>query len=107
MTAQFAEVKAGAFVRQPNHFTDRITADGSSDYPVEAGRYVLYVCLACPWAHRSVIVRRLLGLEDAIALRVVDPIRDEKHIDAWDRLQRKPYRVAGEFAQITQVELLT
>jgi putative glutathione S-transferase len=39
---------------------------------------VLYVCLACPWAHRSIIVRRLLGLEDAIALRVVDPIRDEK-----------------------------
>ena len=78
MTGQFAEVKDGGFLRQPNHFTDRITADGSSGYPVEAGRYVLYVCLACPWAHRSVIVRSLLGLEDAIALRVVDPVRDEK-----------------------------
>ena len=78
MTGQFAEVKGGSFQRQANHFTDRVTADGSSDYPVEAGRYVLYVCLACPWAHRSVIVRSLLGLEDAIALRVVDPIRDEK-----------------------------
>ncbi|MEX2289734.1 MAG: glutathione S-transferase C-terminal domain-containing protein [Mycobacteriales bacterium] len=75
---QFAEVKDGSFVRQANHFRDRITSDGSSGYPVEPGRYVLYVCLACPWAHRSVIVRRLLGLEDAIALRVVDPIRDEK-----------------------------
>ena len=75
---QFAEVKDGSFQRQPNRFTDRITSDGSSDYPVEAGRYVLYVCLACPWAHRAIIVRRLLGLEDAIALRVVDPVRDEK-----------------------------
>ena len=79
-TAQFTQESGakGEFVRQPNHFTDRITSDGSSDYPVEAGRYVLYVCLACPWAHRSVVVRSLLGLEDAIALRVVDPLRDEK-----------------------------
>ena len=78
MTGQFAEVKGGGFERQPNHFRDRITADGSSGYPVEPGRYVLYVCLACPWAHRSIIVRRLLGLEDALAMRVVDPIRDER-----------------------------
>jgi len=78
--AQFTKEAAltGEFVRQPNHFTDRITADGSSDYPVEAGRYVLYVSLACPWAHRSVIVRSLLGLQNAIALRVVDPLRDDK-----------------------------
>ncbi len=68
----------GEFVRQPNRFTDRVTADGSSGYPVEPGRYVLYVSLACPWAHRSIIVRRLLGLEDAIALHVVDPLRDER-----------------------------
>ena len=79
MSGQFAEVAAtGEFVRQGNHFTDRVTADGSSGYPVEAGRYVLYVCLACPWAHRSIVVRSLLGLTDAIALRVVDPVRDEK-----------------------------
>ena len=79
MSGQFAEVaKTGEFVRQGNHFTDRVTADGSSGYPVEAGRYVLYVCLACPWAHRSIVVRSLLGLTDAIALRVVDPVRDEK-----------------------------
>jgi putative glutathione S-transferase len=53
VTGQFTEVRSGEFVRQGNHFRDRITSDGSSDYPVEAGRYVLYVCLACPWAHRS------------------------------------------------------
>jgi putative glutathione S-transferase len=69
---------SGEFVRQPNRFTDRVTADGSSGWPVEPGRYQLIVSLACPWAHRSVIVRRLLGLEDAIGLSVVDPIRDER-----------------------------
>ena len=78
--AQFpAETSAaGAFVRQPYTIRDRITADGSSGFKAEAGRYHLYVSLACPWAHRSVIVRRLLGLEDAISLSVVDPIRDER-----------------------------
>ncbi|CAM00923.1 putative glutathione S-transferase [Saccharopolyspora erythraea NRRL 2338] len=68
----------GEWVRQANRFTERITADGSSAYPVEPGRYRLVVSLACPWAHRSVIVRRLLGLEDVISLGVVDPIRDER-----------------------------
>lgn len=80
MTAQLTQ-EAGArgeFVRQGNRFTDRVLADDSSAYPVQSDRYVLYVSLACPWAHRSVIVRRLLGLEEAIALRVVDPLRDDR-----------------------------
>jgi glutathionyl-hydroquinone reductase len=68
----------GEFVRQPNRFTERIIADGSSRWPVEPGRYRLVVSLACPWAHRAVIVRRLLGLEEAISLAIVDPIRDER-----------------------------
>ncbi len=71
-------VQSGEFVRQANRFTDRITADGSSGHRAEAGRYRLVVSLACPWAHRSIIVRRLLGLEDAISLAIVDPIRDEQ-----------------------------
>jgi putative glutathione S-transferase len=74
-----AETSAsGAFVRQPYPIRDRITADGSSGFPAEAGRYHLYVSLACPWAHRSVIVRKLLGLEDVISMSVVDPVRDER-----------------------------
>ena len=79
-TAQFrAETSStGAFVRQANRFTDRVTADGSSGYPAVAGRYHLIVSLACPWAHRSVIDRELLGLQDVIGLAVVDPIRDER-----------------------------
>jgi len=68
----------GKLARQPNAFTDRVSADGSSGYPAEPGRYHLYVSLACPWAHRSIITRRLLGLEDAISLSVVNPVRDER-----------------------------
>jgi len=68
----------GAFVRQAYSIRDRITADGSFPFPVEPGRYHLYVSLACPWAQRTMIVRKLLGLEEAISLSVVDPIRDER-----------------------------
>lgn len=68
----------GAFVRQAYTIRDHITADGSSGFRAEPGRYHLYVSLACPWAHRAVIVRRLLGLEDVISMSVVDPIRDER-----------------------------
>ncbi|HEX6473417.1 MAG TPA: glutathione S-transferase family protein [Streptosporangiaceae bacterium] len=76
MTAQ--EFRDGRFVRQANRFTDTITADGSSGYPAESGRYQLYVSLACPWAHRTLIVRHLLRLHDVIGVTVVDPIRDER-----------------------------
>jgi putative glutathione S-transferase len=79
-TGQFpAETSAdGAFVRQPYTIRDRITADGSSGFRAEPGRYHLYVSLACPWAHRAIIVRRLLGLEDVISMSAVDPVRDER-----------------------------
>jgi putative glutathione S-transferase len=80
MAVQYpAETNAqGAFVRQAYTIRERITADGSSGFPAESGRYHLYVSLACPWAHRALIVRRLLGLESTISMSVVDPIRDER-----------------------------
>ncbi len=68
----------GGFVRSPSHFDERITADVSSRWPVEPGRYRLVVSLACPWANRALIVRRLLGLGDAISVAVADPIQDER-----------------------------
>jgi putative glutathione S-transferase len=71
-------LSTGEFVRQRYSIANRITADGSSGFPAEAGRYHLYVSLACPWAHRAIIVRRLLGLEQAISMSVVDPVRDER-----------------------------
>ncbi len=68
----------GRFVRQASRFRDRVTADGSSGFPAEPGRYHLYVSLACPWAHRTIIVRRLKRLEDVVSMSVVDPVRDER-----------------------------
>ena len=70
----------GAFRRPPTKFRDRVTADGSSGFPAEAGRYHLYVSLACPWASRAVIVRKLKRLEDAISMSVVEP---EMGDDGW------------------------
>lgn len=61
----------GRFERPSSAYRDWVTADGSSGYPAEAGRYHLYVSLACPWAHRTLIARRLKGLEDAIPISVV------------------------------------
>src|SRR5215510_13554607 len=80
MEAQFPdeETKSGEFKRQEDAFREWISNDGSTPYAAEAGRYHLYVSLACPWASRTVIVRKLKGLEDAIGMTVVDPIRDEK-----------------------------
>ncbi|HWD82362.1 MAG TPA: glutathione S-transferase C-terminal domain-containing protein [Kribbella sp.] len=88
--AQFVQETSatGEWKRQGNRFTGRISRESTSApgegpddqgrWPVEPGRYRLIVSLACPWAHRSIIVRRLLGLEDAISLAVVDPVRDER-----------------------------
>ncbi|HEX6934468.1 MAG TPA: glutathione S-transferase C-terminal domain-containing protein [Streptosporangiaceae bacterium] len=68
--------RPGEFARPAYPFQGRITADGSSGYPAEAGRYHLYISWACPWAQRTAIVRELLGLQDVISLSAVDPIRD-------------------------------
>jgi putative glutathione S-transferase len=68
--------RARDLVRAPQHFRTRITADGRDGLPVEAGRYRLVVSLACPWAHRVLITRRLLGLEEAIPLAVTDPVQE-------------------------------
>ncbi|HGX94288.1 MAG TPA: glutathione S-transferase family protein [Candidatus Tenderia sp.] len=73
------EKSGGAFVRQDSQFRNWITADGSAGptgeggFPAEAGRYHLYVSLACPWAHRTLIFRSLKGLKSIISVSVVDP----------------------------------
>ncbi len=65
---------AGEFIRADSQFRDAVTADGADGWPAEAGRYHLYVSLACPWAHRTIIYRKLKRLEDVISMSVVDPV---------------------------------
>jgi putative glutathione S-transferase len=68
-----------SFERDTRYLPDRITADGEpSGYAVEPGRYRLVVSRACPWAHRTVISRRLLGLEDALSMGICGPVHDEQ-----------------------------
>jgi putative glutathione S-transferase len=71
------QTAAGEFQRQEDAFRDWISNDGSTSYPAATGRYHLYVSLACPWASRTIIVRKLKGLEGVIGLTIVDPFRDE------------------------------
>ena len=72
-----AYVTDGAdFTRDTNYIATRITRDGRDGYPVEAGRYRLIAARACPWANRTIIVRRLLGLEDAISMGLCGPTHD-------------------------------
>ena len=80
MKAQFPDeqTKSGEFQRQPDAFREWLSNDGSTAYPAAADRYHLYVSLACPWASRTVIFRKLKGLDEAIGMTIVDPIRDEE-----------------------------
>lgn len=72
-------VEPGAeFTRDTNYISTQITVDGRDGYPVEAGRYRLVAARACPWANRTMIVRRLLGLEDALSLGLCGPTHDQR-----------------------------
>ncbi|WP_132058754.1 glutathione S-transferase family protein [Halorussus amylolyticus] len=71
----------GEFDRQETTFRNRIEDDPDAEFPAESGRYHLYVSYACPWAHRTLLVRSLKGLEDAISVSVVDPFRED---DGWE-----------------------
>ncbi|MDQ6861883.1 MAG: glutathione S-transferase family protein [Verrucomicrobiota bacterium] len=80
MQAQFPEEQStkGDFKRQEDAFRDWVRRDGSTPYQPARDRYHLYVSLACPWAHRTIILRKLKGLEAVIGMTVVDPVRDER-----------------------------
>ena len=75
------EDQQGRFVRPNTTFRSWITADGSSGFKAEPGRYHLYVSLACPWAHRTLIMRELKGLTNAISVSIVDPVIDQ---NSWE-----------------------
>jgi glutathionyl-hydroquinone reductase len=87
----------GRFVRQESRFREQIM-----ERP-EAGRYHLYVSLACPWASRTVIVRQIMGLEQLLPMTVVDPLRDDK---GWRFTEEQPDPVNG-FEYLEQAYRLT
>src|SRR5690348_12188983 len=105
-TVKRAAPSDGSFQRPVYPFTGRVTADGASGYQAEPGRYHLYVSLACPWAHRAIIVRGLLGLEPVISMSVVDPIRDER---GWAFRDGQGYShdPVNGFAFLSEAYLLT
>lgn len=82
----------GAFVRQADRFRQWVTADGSSGFPAVRDRYQLYVSLACPWAHRTILTRRLKKLESVVGMTVVDPVRDGR---GWRFTQDEPDPLHG------------
>ena len=68
----------GQFTRIPTTFRHRVTADGTSGFTAAPGRYHLYVALPCPWAQRTLIMRALQRLQEAISVSIVDPIMSDK-----------------------------
>lgn len=70
--------ESGKFNRMPTKFRDRITADGASGFKAEADRYHLYVSLACPWAHRTLMMRQIKGLTEVIGVSIVDAVLSDK-----------------------------
>lgn len=83
----------GRFVRKDSAFRNWVTADGSAGpsgragFKAEPGRYHLFVSYACPWAHRTMIFRRLKGLEDAVSLSAVEPLMLE---NGWEFAETDP-----------------
>jgi len=98
-----SSIKDGEYHRKESQFRNWITFDGSagitgrSGFQAEAGRYHLYVSLACPWAHRTLIFRQLKGLEDLITVNVVHP---DMHKNGWsfkhDEESEKLYGTTGD-----------
>lgn len=92
------ESNQGEFKRQESLFRHWVTADGapgptgSSNFKAEAGRYHLYVSLACPWAHRTLILRKLKGLEDIVSVSVVEPLMRES---GWTFSEQYPDHLYG------------
>jgi putative glutathione S-transferase len=82
----------GEFVRTVSGFRNWVTADGSSGYLAEPGRYHLYVSLACPWAHRTLIARALKKLEGVVPLSIVEPVMSDQ---GWAFSATLPDRANG------------
>ncbi|MDQ6729570.1 MAG: glutathione S-transferase C-terminal domain-containing protein [Actinomycetota bacterium] len=93
----------GSFQRQDSRFRGWVTDDARAEFPLAPGRYHLYVARACPWAHRTLIGRRLMGLEDAIGVSYVSPLRDHR---GWAFDERHTDEL-NDFALLSEAYLAT
>lgn len=75
------EKHGGRFERSEAQFRNWLSADSAAEFPAESGRYHLYVSYACPWAHRTLIFRKLKGLEEHISVSAVEPLMLE---NGWE-----------------------
>lgn len=89
----------GKFKRDESKFRQFIKKDGSTPFMPEKDRYHLYISLACPWAHRTLIFRKLKGLENIIGLSIVDPYMGE---NGWEFTAQNPDHLFG-FKHLHQV----
>ncbi|WP_101295670.1 glutathione S-transferase family protein [Halegenticoccus soli] len=83
----------GEFDRQGTTFRNWVEDDPDAEFPAEAGRYHLYVSRACPWAHRTAMTRALKGLDRAVSLSLVEPVRID---DGWEFSESYPDPLHGE-----------
>ena len=92
LAADVADNSAAPSAESPDPLRRWVRADGSGEFPVEAGRYHLYVSFACPWASHALLMRKLKGLEDVIGLTAVAPDRGEA---GWRFTSERPDPVNG------------
>ena len=85
----------GSFVRPASSFRNRVSADGSSAFAAEAGRYQLFIAPSCPWAHRTAIARRLKRLDGVVGLNLADLPREQGWVGAAGLDDLQP--VGGKF----------
>jgi putative glutathione S-transferase len=98
------QTDSGDFHRQEDAFREWISNDGSTPYPAAADRYHLYVSLACPWASRTIIFRKLKGLEHTIGMTIVDPFRDEKGWAFRDPERSRPGSALDKLDQFESID---
>eukprot|EP01118_Nematostelium_gracile_P019159 TRINITY_DN8775_c0_g1_i1.p1 TRINITY_DN8775_c0_g1~~TRINITY_DN8775_c0_g1_i1.p1 ORF type:complete len:316 (+),score=79.43 TRINITY_DN8775_c0_g1_i1:41-988(+) len=94
-TFKLPVAKDGSFQRPESSFRNFVSADGSTGFKAEAGRYHLYISYGCPWASRTTLVRKLKGLEEAISMDIVNPIID-KQAGSWSFAKEREDDVIGD-----------
>ncbi|MEP4038516.1 glutathione S-transferase family protein [Pseudophaeobacter sp.] len=83
----------GRFQRQESAFRNWISTEPDAKFAPETGRYHLYICYACPWAHRTLIMRSLKGLEEAVSVSAVSPLVQD---EGWEFADDFPDHLMGK-----------